>query len=418
MPFTFDFGVLAALALTYSSPFDPRHLEYFIYSVLLKIAQSLIPVNANSIHTTSQHPLYVTKKRRSGLGPNDSRVTEPDGTAQGVLVDIATIFVQLAVHEDAFIPPEYDNKSLADLMRDVAQGLLEVSPRFFSIMSILATSLWEAKHGPTRHPSDLHMFATNLEHLIGLARVQSFEQGMYLFSCLQYGDQQKTYLVATAGEYVSFRLFTRDMARKGLSTWDRWTGRPDEVEPEIIVGDDEADTEAPAWDHPENLGDYATLVDPASAQMTKQQQEAVQAALAAEARATRTAEQEVERKERYERILRGRAISGSRKFLEEVQPNTVRNGQLFSDAELNAYWRSRTEHPAVLMETRPAREFYDTDFSGEIIEATRPGGWSGIMRLNTPLADDYLDEIRTYHRILQTEEETRRQTTILVARVI
>ncbi|KAJ6478468.1 hypothetical protein C8R47DRAFT_984100 [Mycena vitilis] len=365
---------LSALAVTNTTHVDPRHLEYFNYPMLDEEAQATIGYESNSMHVACQHSLYIS--RRPQLGADESGRTESDGSAIGVLVDLATVLVRLGLHHDAVIPPEYEGKPLATLLQDYKEGRFNVDSRFFAVDSLLATSLWEAKHGPTRHPQSLLKFANGLANLMNQARTQSLDQGMFLFTCPLYGAQKKTYLVAVVGEYMSFRLFTRAEARTRFKTWMTRHLENREAASEgtyIVVGDSDADlNDAPAWDHPD-LEKYDQRVDPGLAQSTKAKEDK------------------------------------ARDLLGETKPNPDRSVQPFTDEALNDYWVNLTTVPSgVFMEKRSPRKVF-----GAADDHRVESEWSGIVRIGTALAAAYLGEIYDYNATEQETEQHRREEIIL-----
>ncbi|KAJ6478505.1 hypothetical protein C8R47DRAFT_1322992 [Mycena vitilis] len=274
---TIDLASLAALAVTYSSYMNPRHLEYFLYPLYAKTAQSTIPADADSTHVACQHPLYISAKPFAD--PDTSTDTQPDNTAQGVLVDAATIFVQLDVHPEADVPAQYDQKTLENLLQDICEGVLHVSPRFFSIRALQAASLWEAKHGPSRHTKNVSEYAKDLHKLMGSAR-------------------DRTYLVAAVGEYLSLRIFTRDDAEKALQGVQRWR-----------------DSGLGTPDHEE----YGAVVSPAKVKATKEEQDKARA-------------------ERYAKYVQNRAEAQKRQQHNRLTPNDKRSVYQYSPEDLNGCW--------------------------------------------------------------------------------
>ncbi|KAJ7643313.1 hypothetical protein DFH06DRAFT_1477103 [Mycena polygramma] len=413
---------LSALAVTNTTHIDPRHLEYFNYPMLDEEAQATIGHESNSMHVASQHSLYIS--RRPQLSANESGRTESDGSAIGVLVDLATVLVRLGLHHDAVIPPEYEGQPLATLLQDFKEGRFEVDSRFFAVDSLLATSLWEAKHGPTRHPQSLLKFANGLANLMNQARTQALDQGMFLFTCPLYGAQKKTYLVAVAGEYMSFRLFTRAEARTRFGVWMKRHLENREAVSEgtyIVVGDSDADlNDAPAWDHPE-LEKYDQFVDPGLAESTKAKEDKVRAkrrrtAKAAAEKAKTLAEKaaaleesRAKRDARHARRVEMQSRAEARESLGDTKPNPDRSVQPFTDEALNDYWVTLTTVPSgVFMETRSAREVF-----GAAGDDRKVSEWSGIVRIGTALAATYLEEIYDYNATEQEAEERRREKIIL-----
>ncbi|KAJ7626289.1 hypothetical protein DFH06DRAFT_1304778 [Mycena polygramma] len=449
-----DLAGLAALTVTYSSAYDPRRLEYFLYGPLVKVAQTTVPDGSGNIYIACQHPVWSTplsleQALEQRWNPDWSHATQPDGSARGVLVDVATVFVTLKVHRYSDIPSDYEGQTLADLLRDVIQRKIELPPRFFAVNSLLTTSLWEAKHGPTRHPKHLMGFATNLAKIVGQARAQCFDQGMYLFTSEHYGNQDTAYLVAVVGEFLSFRLFTRDIAIRAFNGWRKrakWmTSVKLPAAPpaalDVVFGSEEEEEEEeeedvhvvdrvgpkgklekpiiearPVVDQKANPDDG--ILNPAVAKATKKENDKIRAKAAADERAEWAAARKRDRDERYLQILRKREEAPAHQILSQTKPNTVRNDHMFSDQELNTFWKGHTRSdepgteptgPTVLMETRTAQEFFAEDFLEVEADAASATGWSGLMRINTALANEYLGEIRKFNQRLEDEEEERRR---------
>ncbi|KAJ7441174.1 hypothetical protein B0H11DRAFT_524983 [Mycena galericulata] len=380
-------GTLAALTVTYSTHLDPRHLEYFVYPALMKSAQATISSGTNCIHVACQHPVWVSAKPPPAAqadGGDASFRTEADGSAEGVIIDVATIFIKLGIHRAADIPEQYLQKPPATLLRDVIEDKFQPHPRFFSVDSVQATSMWEAKHGPLRHPKTLKDFVVNLHGILTSARQQSMDQAMYLFSCPRYGDQDKTYLVATAGEYLSFRLYTRADAVKIFANSGRKWKRTESEAKYVLVSDVDDRVEAPPeWDHPDEQASN-DLVDPEKAKVTKEQQDKARA-------------------DRYERLLQSRADAATLQALKVLKSGPERSRDLFSDEDINEFWKGYAgvkREP--LMETRTATNFF-----------AKEKGWSGLVRAGTALGDTYIQELFNFHEQLMRDEEERRQNTIL-----
>ncbi|KAJ7220080.1 hypothetical protein GGX14DRAFT_559890 [Mycena pura] len=398
---------VAAQAVAYSMRLNPRNLEYYVYPDLAQLAKATIPEDA-SIHVACQHPIWISTKAMSAAESRSSINTESDGSATGVLVDIATVAVSLSLHPSVTIPPQY--KTLGDLLKDVRDSKFSAGARFFSA-SIETTSMWEVKHGPLRHPKTLRAYVRSLDGILNSARAQSLGQGTHLYASPRYAEQDLTYLAATAGNWLSFREFKRSDAVKVFEEEGQvWRKIATDAKYILIGPTAKEDIESPEseWDEPDEPDE---LVHPEKAKTTKKQQEKNRAEKLKHKRTLADALRKLEgrtpnpdkkqqtRAQRHETLSRKRENDPAMRKLGETKPNPDRTKPLFSDMDINKYFQyyHGNTNMQQLIETRPAEEF----FAGE-------NTWSGLVRAGTAVGNSYLQHVFDFHMKVKKKEEDRR----------
>ncbi|KAJ7197653.1 hypothetical protein GGX14DRAFT_374853 [Mycena pura] len=367
-------------AICHSTTVDPRHLEHLTYTHWTgDIAALIIDGGLKFSLIAPQFPIYISPKEPS-LGPDSSSgVTETDGEARGVYVDIAIVTPILKtryLEEIRSIANIVEGSSVQEFFDRVLPKHPGLSPRCLWVSGFEAPLLAELKHGPTRHPQTPLQFYTNLLNLITAAMQQVHRQAICLFCSWRFGTQDNVILLAGAGDYYSLRWVNRKWAVNELKGKEylpnnlKMFKNPYWIDKELDKADNhDADDD---WTEGKEADMYGSPLD-ASKRQQKLNSE------------------------------RRKAESIQVKFMAALStsPNNDYAAPLFRDADLDHIHQQKTASDVPLFETRGAQVFLNS-----------PGGWSGILRLGSNLSNQYMDRVKQLIKGHEMEEQKRREEDI------
>ncbi|KAJ6478000.1 hypothetical protein DFH09DRAFT_1341988 [Mycena vulgaris] len=370
-------------AVCHSTTVDPRHLEHLNYTYWTgDIAALIIDGGLKFSLIAPQFPIYISPKEPSP-GPDssfNSGVTEADGEARGVYVDIAIVTPIVKaryLEEIGSIATIVRGKNLQEFFERVLPQNPELSPRCLWVSGFEAPLLAELKPGPTRHPKTLRMFYSNLSGLLREASLQVHQQAICLFCSWRFGTQDNVILLAGAGDYYRLRWVNRKWAvddlggkqylpgnlKKYKNPW--WADKGlDQSNSDDVVDDD--------WTEGKQADMYGSPLD-ASARQNK---------LNSERRIAET---------RHHKLVAALTTS----------PSNDRAAPLFQDAELDLIHQNHTDSNVPFFETRRAKIFFN-----------KPGEWSGVLRLGSVLTNEYMDRVKQLIKGHEVAEQKRREKEI------
>jgi hypothetical protein len=397
--------------LCQSTTINPRNLEHYIYTYWTgDIADLIIEGKLKWTVIAPQFPVYVSPKGPPPPPPNPDAsfgtgITEADGEAQGVYVDIAIVMptVQPRNLEDLGTTTQLTNKvSLHDFMEaDLPSMLPGISPRCLWVSGLESYLLGELKPGPTRHPSSIAAFIKRLEKLLKEGHKQAEEQGLCLFSSWRFATQNEVILLAGAGEYYKLAFVNREWAEsvlKGKSydpetLMDLKTANEDDFGADDCERADEVNAED--WTEGQAEDMYGGPLNALQRQKKLSFWERDLQRLRAE-REKQEAEREKQIKARKARHDERDRKRQAHEDALEVLPNPDLTAPIFTDAQLDA--------AGAVFESHSPKDFFDKPTS------EKPVQWTKILRLGSELSNQYMQHIKEMLRRYERAEENRRET--------
>ncbi|KAI5835227.1 hypothetical protein K523DRAFT_411721 [Schizophyllum commune Tattone D] len=366
---------LVALIINHSGVYNRRRLEYIIYGLWNS------PLHDISFRLSSQFPMPFVVIPQYGIfrNPQDainpgarlldprllntyanedaadmSAQTQADDAARGVAVDFAIAFpCHMALRQGTGPIDRLFNMITTVLWRY----------RAFQLLYLLIPVLVELKRGPTRHPADALEFVTDLHNLISEAKTQGRYQAHCLFSNVRYGHQKTVIHIAGSAEFWCWREYKREeFAREqAMFSFQDYTA--------FMEWAQAADDTVNAGTTPDELDDAIEdeLVEPGQALETL---EARMAAIAA----------------RDQRAVRRSANRDIRLQASQQLPNYDPDELIFPDETLDAAAYFINIDASHYLVSHPFTQAMDN-----LVERT--DGYSGIMRLGTPVSNKHLEMI-------------------------
>ncbi|KAJ6607054.1 hypothetical protein B0H10DRAFT_2073271, partial [Mycena sp. CBHHK59/15] len=210
-----DLHRFLGLAVCHSTTADPRRLEHYNYTYWTgDTAALIVGGQCKYCLIAPQFPMYVSPKEPSRPDATfGSGVTDADGEAEGVCVDIAIVMpIELGV-----LATQVAGKSLYQFFdKIVPQRLPGLSPRCLWVSGLEAPFFAELKPLPSRHVGGIESFWSSLTRLLREGALQAEAQALCLFCSSRFGTQEDVVILTGAGDYYRIRRVTRAWSRPKL----------------------------------------------------------------------------------------------------------------------------------------------------------------------------------------------------------
>nr|GAT46525.1 predicted protein [Mycena chlorophos] len=462
-------SIFLGRCLSSSFPFDPRHMEVYTYGfwtmVLFGLAASR---QTNLIRLIQpQWPIHISPRDAAILtNPGISARTQPDGSARGVFVDLAVSIVvtkprvELKKRSAGDCPPKsFAARTLEWLFTNQLPKFPSLEPSFLKVWGLLAPLLLELKRGPPRHARNLFIFYKYLCRLLELAKRQAEKQALTLYGSGRYRYQTRLFAIAGAGDYFYMAEITRSWAESQNAPDDDDDGNEDEASVEDdsppslpqpggqASPRDEAMRKLQKYEgcRPSEIAKHRETIDKlwnivveevknddqysqdgtrlsllsalATLRSTAKQAETtfLDAAQRLEdfenaedphRRSGRLHEQEKKKLKDARNAARSAFVRAASALADQVAPIQEDTLVPFLEDDIELYHRSKQPEDT-------GTSFYETlspaEFFSSQVQADGELKWSGVLRLGTSLADQYLEFANKYVEQLEDEEMKRRR---------
>ncbi|KAJ3720721.1 hypothetical protein DFJ43DRAFT_1125038 [Lentinula guzmanii] len=189
MSITFLTGILFSLAFILSFRFNRRRTEDSTHPLWSLILYKLCGTNLGLLLPTPQFRLYISHQS-----------SDPNETMSGAVVEVIPDFCVLLYNAQPVQPKAF----LAQILQQITTSSLP-SPHTVQISSLSIPLLVKLKRPISRNCIDLKEFMSQLTSAMLNAR----DQALCLFSIPNYHCQEQVMVIATVGEWWSFRLLSR-----------------------------------------------------------------------------------------------------------------------------------------------------------------------------------------------------------------
>ncbi|KAJ6537459.1 hypothetical protein B0H10DRAFT_2142185 [Mycena sp. CBHHK59/15] len=217
-----DLHRFLGLAVCHSTTADPRHLEHYNYTYWTgDVAALIVGGQCKYCLIAPQFPMYVSPKEPSRPDATfGSGVTDADGEAEGVYVDIAIVMPIVEPRDPeelGVLATQVAGKSLYQFFdKIVPQRLPGLSPRCLWVSGLEAPFFTELKPLPSRHVGGIESFWSSLTRLLRDGALQAEAQALCLFCSSRFGTQEDVVILTGAGDYYRIRRVTRAWSRPKL----------------------------------------------------------------------------------------------------------------------------------------------------------------------------------------------------------
>jgi len=379
-------AIVLSLAVLSSMRFNPRRLEAFGYSLGILFLQVLIAGYEDVFFICPQFPIYVSPKD-SNLNPDK---TIPDSKARGVYVDTALILARCT----------RVRTGTRDLIANTfANGHRDHDFNLFGkidLTSMEVPILEERKRAPTRNPKHLEDHIDSIHSALHSAQKQVLDQARILFSSRRFADQELVILLATAGQYYRIAVLRRDHGVFGDA--------PSDFDIQDVLGAQERDFD----DLGEDSADFHSELIPSS--MIEKEREQIQEVFRREEEKRQFATSEAHSNAitaQNEALL---DRERQRSELAEAGFPPYTDGLIESFYKLSCFSNDEYHRYPQFFEPKPRpnetidtlAQVRDPDDKAQVV-------FTGVIRVGSPVSDEFVQMIRQYLSSLADNERVRRR---------